>query len=213
MVRHGESTGNVAHARAERDDAEQTDIPEWDADVPLSDLGCAQSQALGRRLAAGEPPDVVISSPYLRALQTARIALPDTSVIRDERLRDREMGVLYRLTPKGVAARFPEELARLQAAGKFYYRPPGGEAWTDIALRLRTLLAELAREQEGRRVLIVAHDVVIVLARYIIEGLSVEEILEIEKEPVANCSISRWRYENGTPQPVMYNDISHLLAY
>jgi broad specificity phosphatase PhoE len=159
MVRHGESTGNVARAMAVDAGLEDMGIPERDADVPLSKNGRAQAKALGRWLAAlpaEERPTVVLSSPYVRALETARIALEgiDVGQIRfDERLRDRELGVLYGLTPKGVAARFPEEAARKERDGKFYYRPPGGEAWIDVALRLRVLLADLDREHPGGRVL------------------------------------------------------------
>jgi hypothetical protein len=45
-----------------------------------------------------------------------------------------------------------------------------------------------------------------VLARYILDGLTEAEVMEIEKTPVANCSITRW--ERG--RLVLYNDVSHL---
>ncbi|GAB3673349.1 histidine phosphatase family protein [Actinocorallia lasiicapitis] len=204
LIRHGESTGNVARSRAVHAGAEIMDIPEADPDVPLTALGTDQAHRLGLRLAKLPKPDLVLSSPYLRALDTARIASGREDVRIDERLRDRDMGRLYRLTPIGVKARFPEELELMAETGKFYYRPPGGESWADMALRLRTLVAELPADA---RVLISSHDAVIVLLRYIVEGLSVPEILEIEKTPVGNCSMSRWI--DGRAE--LYNDIAHLI--
>ena len=65
VVRHGQSTGNVTAQEAETAGVEEIDIPERDADVPLSDLGVRQATALGRWLAsrpaimsdsAGAPP-------------------------------------------------------------------------------------------------------------------------------------------------------------
>jgi broad specificity phosphatase PhoE len=214
MVRHGESTGNAARAAAESAGLDEMGIPERDADVPLSENGRAQAEVLGQWLAAlpeSQRPEIVLSSPYIRALETARISLSDIGAPQvriDERLRDRDMGSLFGLTPAGVAARFPQEAAQRRQMGKFYYRPPGGESWTDVALRLRGLLADLDREHAGERVLVFTHDVIIVLTRYILENLSEADILEIEKTPVANCSVTWWTTRGGAPHPVCYNDFS-----
>ncbi|WP_026404660.1 histidine phosphatase family protein [Actinomadura rifamycini] len=224
LTRHGESTGNLAHRDAERAGAEDAGIPERDADIPLTDRGRAQAETLGRRL-AGLPPDerptLVVSSPYLRALDTARIALaqtswagpsaPDGPRLRvDERLRDREQGVLQGLTALGVRRRFPVEAERARHLGKFYHRPPGGESWADLALRLRSFYRDLEADAPGGRALVVAHDAIVVVTRYLVEELTEQEIMQIEKEPVGNCSLSRWRDDAGGLRPVCYNDTAHL---
>ena len=146
LVRHGESAGNVAAADAERAGLEVIDLETRDADTPLSRLGAEQAAALGtwlRTQIAGDAPDVVWCSPYVRALQTAVIALQEAgstlAVRQDERLRDRELGILDLLTRTGVATRYPDEDARRHHLGKFYYRPPGGESWADLTLRVREL--------------------------------------------------------------------------
>jgi broad specificity phosphatase PhoE len=51
VVRHGESTANVAREHAELSGAELIAVEARDADVPLSDVGLRQAQALGRWLA------------------------------------------------------------------------------------------------------------------------------------------------------------------
>src|SRR3954452_9692626 len=78
LVRHGQSTGNVAHAAAAAALAERLDLETRDMDVPLSDLGHEQAARVGRWLATLDPaeqPTAVLTSPYLRARQTAEIAL------------------------------------------------------------------------------------------------------------------------------------------
>ena len=75
LIRHGQSQGNVARDAAEAAAAATIDIDTRDVDVPLSDLGHAQARAAGAwfaALPAHERPEVILSSPYLRARQTAR---------------------------------------------------------------------------------------------------------------------------------------------
>lgn len=212
VVRHGQSTGNVIAERAEQDGLETIDIPERDADVPLSDTGREQAAAVGRWLAE-EPPDVAIVSPYLRARQTAGIALGGTGVpvIVDERLRDRELGVLDLLTGRGVQARMPDEAARRRRLGKFYYRPPGGESWADVLLRLRALLREVREDHPDGRVVLFAHDATVLMVRYLAEGLSEAELMAVAHETaVANCSVSTWRRVDGLLVPDLFNHVAHL---
>lgn len=217
LVRHGESVGNVAAARAYSDEQEVIDVACRDADVPLSETGAEQSRGLGDGLRAlPAPPDVVWCSPYVRAQETARIALESASLdlpIRlDERLRDRELGVLDRLTMRGIRARYPDEAERRRWLGKFYHRPPGGESWADVALRLRTLIPEMDRVADGQRVLVVCHDAVVLLIRYICEQLGEEDVLELTSgKSVRNVSITRLeRVDEHRWVMRGFNDVTHL---
>ncbi len=216
MARHGESTGNVAWQAAEADGLDRADIPLRDADVPLSALGRRQATALGRRLAALPEelrPTAVLSSPFVRAAETARIAVAEIGSPRiryDERLRDRDGGVLFPLTLRGIEKHFPEELERKRFLGKFYYRPPGGESWADVTLRLRSLLSDVERDHTGGRVLLIAHDALVVLTRYIVEELSEHEVLEVERTLVDNASITQWAREDGRLRLVGFNATDHL---
>ncbi|WP_432494326.1 histidine phosphatase family protein [Kineococcus auxinigenes] len=213
LVRHGQSTGNLADARAREQDAEVVDVGERDADVPLSDLGRRQAAAVGRWLAtapeAPPVPQVVISSPYVRALRTAEavvrgareagLDVPDPRT--DERLRERDLGWWDGLTGAGVRARFPEESARRARLGKFYYRPPGGESWCDVALRVRSVLASLREEHPGRDVLVVSHQAVVTNFRLVLEGLDERSVLELDAhEPLANCSVTSYAFGDGGVQ-------------
>jgi broad specificity phosphatase PhoE len=223
VVRHGESMGNVAAAAANLAGAELIDIGQRDADVPLSPTGVIQAQALGawlRDLPEEAAPETVWVSPYQRAQQTAVTAVQASGrpvpVTVDERIRDRELGVLDLLTTIGVAARFPGEAARRQWLGKFYHRPPGGESWADVALRVRSFLRDLDLEEPGKRVLVVAHDALVLLFRYVCEGLSEQEILSIAlTNPVANASATRLVRPSGEGRWKLdaYNMAAHVEAY
>jgi probable phosphoglycerate mutase len=216
IVRHGQSTGNVIAERAEIEGLETIDIPERDADVPLSDLGREQAGGVGTWLAglpAGERPEVAVVSPYLRARQTAELALAGSGVptVIDERLRDRELGVLDLLTARGVQARLPDEAARRARLGKFYYRPPGGESWADVLLRLRAVLRDIRADHPGGRVLLFAHDATVMMVRYLAEGLGEAELMALAHETsIANCSISSWRHSDGRLRPELFNAVDHL---
>ncbi|MCW3815184.1 histidine phosphatase family protein [Micromonospora sp. DR5-3] len=218
IVRHGESTANVAASRAEAAGAELIGLThERDADVPLSPTGQEQARVTGRWL-AGLPeahrPDLAVVSPYLRGVQTADLALAGTGipVSRDERLRDREQGILDGLTEHGVRQRFPMEAERRTRLGKFYYRPPGGESWPDVALRLRALLGDLRRDHEGRRVLLFGHDALVFVLRYLVEGLTEDELLALTRAySIANCSVTGWSVDpTGRLALDMFNDVTHL---
>jgi 2,3-bisphosphoglycerate-dependent phosphoglycerate mutase len=208
LVRHGESAGNVARNAAHAAGLSRIDIADRDADVALSSRGVEQSTALGRWLAQRptvERPEIVLSSPYLRARQTAELirtaggVMPDSPpLVVDERLREREFGILDRLTTMGIVEHFPEQAEFRELLGKFYHRPPGGESWCDVILRLRSSVDTLSLHYPGRRVLLVAHEVVVLCMRYLLEDMNEARILEIDREgDVANCALTEYQYEDG----------------
>jgi probable phosphoglycerate mutase len=208
IVRHGESAGNIARALAYARDLDRIDVGARDVDIPLSDLGREQATALGRWFAAmpqSERPEVVLASPYARARDTALLveaagglAAEVIAHCVDERLREREFGVLDRLTARGIRNLHPEQAELRTAIGKFYHRPPGGESWCDVILRLRSALDTLSLHHAGRRVLIVGHQAVVLCLRYLLEGLDEAQVLAIDKAgEVANCAITEYRLQEG----------------
>ena len=215
LARHGESAGNVAATAAELAGAEVLDLTTRDADTPLTEVGREQASALGEWLAQQDPAIAVWSSPYVRAHDTALLACARAGIeprIRiDERLRDRELGILDLLSPTGVQNRYPEEAARRLRLGKFWYRPPGGESWADVAFRLRSVLAEITARNEPT--LIVAHDVVVSLAVYVLCELSEAEILGLARDRVVGNATSRRSPRDGDRWRVEgYAETHHLRA-
>lgn len=220
IVRHGQSAGNVARDAADAAGLSVIDIAERDVDVPLSSLGERQSDAVGRWFAGmpeGERPDVAFESPYLRARRTGEriraaggLAARTDRVIVDERLREKEFGVLDRLTRAGIEQRFPDQAEFRRLLGKFYHRPPGGESWCDVVLRLRNAMDTISLHHGDGRVLIVTHQVVVLCLRYIVEQLTEEQILAIDREgDVANCAVTEYAFD---PEPGRTGDLT-LVRY
>jgi broad specificity phosphatase PhoE len=220
LVRHGESLSNVAFRAANARGLLEVELSGRDADVALSELGAAQAAAVGvwlTTLPAELLPQVVVTSPYLRARETWRIAAGASGLdlpapTTDERLVDRLMGDLELLTTAAVAQRFPDEAARRAEAGEYRYVPPGGESFADIEVRLGSFLADLHRDHAGRRVIVVAHDAVVLMMRAVIENLSWDQVLAMERAEgsVRNASISQFVERGGRLELVRYNTIDHL---
>lgn len=217
LIRHGESVGNVADRVAREKKAHRLDLDFRDPDTPLSEVGEEQASAVGRwaaRLGDGERPRVVLSSPYARALQTARLAVAELGlrdcIDVDERLRERDLGVFDGMTGAGIRHEYPEEAKRRDEVGKFYYRPPGGESWTDVVARVRSVLTDIRAEYDEEKVWVFSHQAVIMSFRFVLESLDEPTLLGIDRDtPMGNCSMTRYaRSEKGALELVHYADTS-----
>lgn len=227
IVRHGQSAGNVAREAADAAGLGMIDIALRDVDVPLSELGHRQARALGHWFASlpeNEKPEIVLSSPYVRARQTAKAICEAGGVagearppIMDERLREREFGIFDRLTTAGIKEKHPEHWEHRALLGKFYHRAPGGESWADVILRLRGALDSISLHHADRRVLIVCHQVVVLCIRYILEEMDEAQILAIDKQgDVLNCGVAEYDFQPDdarlcVPRLTRYNFAAPLI--
>ncbi len=223
VVRHGQSAGNVARDAAEAQGAHVIDVATRDIDTPLSPLGLRQAQSLGHwfgRLAPSARPELVLCSPYERAVQTARVLLASAGlagqvrVQLDERLREKEFGILDRLTHLGIRERYPELSTQRAHVGKFYFRPPGGESWCDVILRLRSVHEMMTREHGGCRVLLVGHQVIVNCMRYLIEHMDEATVLDMDRRgDVPNCGVTSYvRRPDGQGAETLHLDLVNFVA-
>jgi ribonuclease H / adenosylcobalamin/alpha-ribazole phosphatase len=203
IVRHGESAAMLASHAATSAGHHRVALNARDMDTGLSVAGAAQAHALGQWFAAqpdSARPDIVLTSPYQRAtdtvaaLQSAGGTAPGVRILTDERLRERELGILDGLTWEGVKALHPEQAEQRTLLGKFYHRPPGGENWCDVILRLRGVIDRISLHHAGARVMIVAHECVIFCLRYVLEELDEAQVLAIDAAgDIANCALTEYR--------------------
>ena len=141
LVRHGESEGNR--------DRIFTITP---AELALTELGRRQAQdaavTIGRRFA----PERVISSPYLRARDTAQIiaARLELPLAVEHDLHERDMGSL-RGQPYDAVPIFPDFDA------SWRWTPPGGESFAGVQQRVAPVMDRLARAHPGKEIVIVSH--------------------------------------------------------
>jgi len=226
IIRHGESAGNVALREALTAGLPVIDLSTRDMDVPLSARGEEQARALGqwfRQLPASERPTVMLTSPYHRARRTAELLMEAAGLtleplcfVVDERLREKEFGILDRLTAAGIAAQHPAQADFRRFLGKFYHRPPGGESWCDVLLRLRSLLDLIRCDYRRERVAVVCHTVVVLCLRYLLEQMTEEQILDIDRRhDIANCAVTSYRFDpqrgrHGHPTLELFNFVAPL---
>ena len=220
IVRHGESAAMLASHAATSAGHHRVALNARDMDTGLSVAGAAQAHALGSWFAEqdeGARPDIVLTSPYQRAtdtvaaLRSAGGTAPDVRILTDERLRERELGILDGLTWEGVKALHPEQAAQRGLLGKFYHRPPGGENWCDVILRLRGVIDRISLHHAGARVMIVAHECVIFCLRYVLEELDEAGVLAIDAAgDVANCALTEYRSGEAGLVLTRFNDTAPL---
>lgn len=139
LIRHGETPWNAEHRLQGR------------ADIPLNDQGRLQAQRLAESL-AGERWDVILSSPLLRAWQTAtliagRLGLPEPLAVPE--LVERDYGEASGLTKAEASSRYADGIY------------PGAETPEEVQARCWPVLQQLADKFADQCVLVVAHGSVI----------------------------------------------------
>jgi glucosyl-3-phosphoglycerate phosphatase len=150
IARHGETVFNAVSRM-------QGDAPH----TPLTRTGFAQADEMGAllRVRLGPKPGLDLwASPAGRALQTLAVIAEhlelDWHAARiDDRLREIDIGEWSGRYHAEVAAEAGPIID--PEAGLFVTRPPGGEYYDDVAIRLRSWLDETAEESADR--LIVMH--------------------------------------------------------
>jgi broad specificity phosphatase PhoE len=115
----------------------------------LSSAGRENAADLGRRC-RDDAIDAVFTSDLARAVETARIAFGDSRVpiIQDGRLRECNYGDL---NGAPVATLNADRASRIEVAF------PGGESYRQVVDRTRDFLRDLARDWDGKRVVLIAH--------------------------------------------------------
>ncbi|MDI3299109.1 MAG: histidine phosphatase family protein [Bacillota bacterium] len=206
LVRHGETLFN------------QSGRYQGHTDVPLSEQGRRQAEALAGRLAP-VPVAAVWSSDLSRALETARVlARPHGLEVRVDRdLREMSFGAWEGLTREEIQARYADDW-RLYVEDATRHAPTGGETLAQLEARavgaLRRALAALEEPEaeEGRRgaLLLVSHGGTIkVIASYlmgwnlhqryrlVLDNTSLS-VLDLQPDDLRRSRLLRW------------NDTAHL---
>jgi len=145
IVRHGETAWNAEHR------------VQGQLDVPLNAIGQAQAAAVSKVLSQ-EKFDALYSSDLIRARQTAQPTafLLSMDILLERDLRERHYGIFERLTYAEVKTRFPEDYARFEARDPNYaFRT--GESLKDFSARSIAVISRIAKEHEGKSILVFTH--------------------------------------------------------
>jgi broad specificity phosphatase PhoE len=135
VVRHGQTAANAAGQLLGR------------ADIPLTDIGRRQAEALASALG---PVDRVVTSPLQRARDTA--AAFGRPVEVDDRWTELDYGI-YDELPLGEV---PTEMWQ-KWRGDAEYAPPEGESLASVGRRVRAACDDVAAIAAGADVVVVTH--------------------------------------------------------
>jgi len=147
-IRHGENQANLTGEMSYKA-----------VDYPLTGRGVAQARELAARLAAGDPPAGIYSSPLRRAAETAEVVgrgvrVKDVAVV--EELRELNVGTLDGRRDEEAWAIYLE-VAYAWQAGRHDRAFPGGEDYHEMTARLARGLRHVLAHPAGSRVFVVGH--------------------------------------------------------
>ncbi len=184
FLRHGQSTGNVAR------------VAQGTADFPLSPRGQEQAAAAGHWLSDKEV-DLILTSPLLRARQTAEIIatqIGSNGVDARDELTELDIGPFTGLTWAGMAESHPHTYRRFQRYS--WDGVPGAEASDAVYQRAEAVWELLlGRMVDGHHnLLAVTHSG---LLQWIIKA-SLGNRHWLPLFPMRNASIFHFRIQNQT---------------
>ena len=196
IIRHGETEWN------------QTGRFQGHSDVPLSETGRAQAEALGRNLAI-DHVDAIYASDLTRAIETAAplAARFSLTVTPDPLLRELNFGAWEGRSFSDVNAENPN------AMKQFYNDPecadiPDSEPFPDFQKRVAGRIREIAELHRGKRIVIVSHGASIRILLADILAMPIRSIWHISQ---LNTAVNKIRFEDdGFAIVTLMNDTSHL---
>ncbi|GIH04548.1 bifunctional RNase H/acid phosphatase [Rhizocola hellebori] len=191
LVRHGETSMTAEKRYSGR------------GDVPLSEAGRAQAQAVAARVAALAPV-AAVSSPLARCAQTA--ALIGVPVSTEADLIECDFGDWEGMTFAEVRERYGPELNAW--LGSTAVAPPGGESFKQVSARVRRALDHLRKNYPGQTVAVVSH--VSPIKLLLRDALAASDALlhRLFLDP-AGLSIVDY-YPDGGVAVRTVNDVAHL---
>ena len=143
LVRHGESTGNRERIFATEPHA-----------LALTEVGYGQARAAAVRIADLFRPSLVVTSPFVRARETARIIAGVLGVPLEveENLYEREVGVHRGRSYDSLA-----EARDYDAQIPWAWKPKDGESYVEVQARVGPILDRLANAHPDSDIVVVSH--------------------------------------------------------
>jgi len=145
IARHGETTWNVERRIAGR------------SDPGLTPRGYEQSLNLLEQL-KGQPISAIYTSTRQRTIHTAR-PLADSfglPILMRAELDEMDFGTYEGKTPADLDDGGRREFQQYRE-NRLTFRFPGGEAYNDVAARLRPFATQILKSHDGQEILIVGH--------------------------------------------------------
>lgn len=160
-------------------------------DIELNKNGIKQAHILGKK-AKKLKIDFIISSPMIRAKQTAEIVKSHIHkpTKLDHRLIERDIGVYEGLTRQEVEEKFQKGFNGEMAYNK---TPPGGESAQKVKERVFSLIEDIKRKYPNKRILIITHSFVSkMINKYFHPQISADEFFNFQ---LSNARIKKFKLQ------------------
>jgi broad specificity phosphatase PhoE len=199
FVRHGETRSNIEQLLHGR------------TDEPLNALGKRQAQRVAERLGASRDLDLIYSSPLARARVTAESIAKQIGI--DARihpgLAEYHFGDFEGFTINRIKDEHPKIYQGMFDFADLAFRFPNGESRGEFHERVLRAVSEIKESHREKRIVVVAHEGVIVSAVHQLTG---GDPNDWTKYRIANCSITRVECNGDEIAEITcWNDTLHLL--
>ncbi|PCI21282.1 isoleucine--tRNA ligase [Candidatus Wolfebacteria bacterium] len=149
----------------------------------LTEEGKKEVHASALRLKNNPPDggiDIIISSPFLRAKQTAEIVaeqlgISSDDIVYDDRIKEIDTGVFNMKNIEEYRSHFSSTREKITK------RPEGGENLLDVKKRVMDFLYELNEKEHDKNILIICHEYPVWMMEAGSKGLNKDQTAEIKE--------------------------------
>lgn len=214
IIRHGETDTNLAGLANTKDD-----------DIPLNSTGRDQAARTGKYLRSRNIKPIIISSPSVRAVETAEIIAHElgAKVIQDDRLSEQDKGdfsgvdmskrpdLKDRLDKlnKSYEQRFPDPIERVKNFDKYLDALTVEFHGEDIVAKIADLNAVM-NEHKDAQVILVTHSGNIGSWLPYIARIDPRHMLNGDLSKGKNCSIAYLLMKHGQVELLIPSNTTHL---
>ena len=197
IIRHGYSQGNKEKRFSGQ------------LDVPLDEAGVSQARSTAEYILNNFKVDRIYSSDLCRAYDTVKPVADalGLQVITCRELREVDVGCWQGHLIEDVKKEFPESF-QLYRKSPGLTRFDGGESYADVMQRGTRIIEKIAKENEGKTVVIGTHGGVIRTLRAAWSHVCLENISQIPHVP--NGSVTILDYADGNAHFIQIGYSEHL---
>ena len=196
VIRHGETLWNVDRKLQGQGNSD------------LTKLGVKQAELAAGAIQA-EKFDFCYSSDLPRCIHTAEIITRNLGldIITDERLRERNFGVLQGMTKEEIENVYPEIFQRFKM-GNINFEVPKGESFNGFFNRVKDFFEDQKiMDKQNKNILVITHGGVLDCLMRMIMNISLDAHRNYS---IYNTSINRFSILNDVWKIDTWGDINHL---
>ena len=171
---------------------------------PLTEQGIKQGQLACKYIYDNYKVDAIYSSDLIRAADTVKTlsALTNLPIVKREDLREMNCGEWEDVKISVLQEKYGEQLERWKAC-EDSATPNGGESWSEVQTRIITALKDIAKENDGKTVVIATHGAAIKAIRCYFAKLKRSDWGAMPHAPNASLTVATYDGKEFTEKAVI----------